>query len=102
MHMFCESFFGGNGIVGASVPLGAGIAFAQQFNDKQNVTINLFGDGAANQGQVHEAFNLAKLWSLPVIFGCESLYTETHPAIGPAENADNHMIRQQVWHGYIG
>ncbi|KAL3452397.1 dehydrogenase E1 component-domain-containing protein [Aspergillus insuetus] len=72
MHMFCESFFGGNGIVGASVPLGAGIAFAQQFNDKQNVTINLFGDGAANQGQVHEAFNLAKLWSLPVIFGCEN------------------------------
>ncbi|KAL3460442.1 dehydrogenase E1 component-domain-containing protein [Aspergillus heterothallicus] len=72
MHMFCESFFGGNGIVGASVPLGAGIAFAQQYNDRQNVTINLFGDGAANQGQVHEAFNLAKLWSLPVIFGCEN------------------------------
>ncbi|KAL2856019.1 dehydrogenase E1 component-domain-containing protein [Aspergillus pseudoustus] len=72
MHMFCESFFGGNGIVGASVPVGAGIAFAQQYNDWQNVTINLFGDGAANQGQVHEAFNLAKLWSLPVIFGCEN------------------------------
>lgn len=72
MHMFCESFFGGNGIVGASVPLGAGIAFAQQYNDKPNVTINLFGDGAANQGQVHEAFNMAKLWDLPVIFGCEN------------------------------
>ncbi|KAL2870783.1 putative pyruvate dehydrogenase E1 component alpha subunit [Aspergillus lucknowensis] len=72
MHMFCESFFGGNGIVGASVPLGAGIAFAQQYNEKPNVTINLFGDGAANQGQVHEAFNLAKLWNLPVIFGCEN------------------------------
>ncbi|OJJ64509.1 hypothetical protein ASPSYDRAFT_54030 [Aspergillus sydowii CBS 593.65] len=72
MHMFCESFFGGNGIVGASVPLGAGIAFAQQYDDKRNVTINLFGDGAANQGQVHEAFNMAKLWDLPVIFGCEN------------------------------
>ncbi|OJI98607.1 hypothetical protein ASPVEDRAFT_125375 [Aspergillus versicolor CBS 583.65] len=72
MHMFSESFFGGNGIVGASVPLGAGIAFAQQYNDKRNVTINLFGDGAANQGQVHEAFNMAKLWDLPVIFGCEN------------------------------
>ncbi|KAL4869066.1 hypothetical protein BDV12DRAFT_168545 [Aspergillus spectabilis] len=72
MHMFCESFFGGNGIVGASVPVGAGIAFAQQYNDNRNVTINLFGDGAANQGQVHEAFNLAKLWDLPVIFGCEN------------------------------
>ncbi|KAL4919874.1 dehydrogenase E1 component-domain-containing protein [Aspergillus aurantiobrunneus] len=72
MHMFCESFFGGNGIVGASVPVGAGIAFAQQYNDKRNVTIDLFGDGAANQGQVHEAFNMAKLWDLPVIFGCEN------------------------------
>ncbi|KAE8153403.1 pyruvate dehydrogenase E1 component subunit alpha [Aspergillus avenaceus] len=72
MHMFCESFFGGNGIVGASVPLGAGIAFAQQYNDIKNVTINLYGDGAANQGQVHESFNLAKLWNLPVIFGCEN------------------------------
>ncbi|GMF73355.1 unnamed protein product [Aspergillus oryzae] len=72
MHMFCESFFGGNGIVGASVPVGAGIAFAQQYNDANNVTIDLYGDGAANQGQVHEAFNMAKLWNLPVIFGCET------------------------------
>ncbi|KAL2829815.1 dehydrogenase E1 component-domain-containing protein [Aspergillus cavernicola] len=72
MHMFCKSFFGGNGIVGASVPLGAGIAFAQQYNENRNVTINLFGDGAANQGQVHEAFNMAKLWDLPVIFGVEN------------------------------
>lgn len=74
MHMFCESFFGGNGIVGASVPVGAGIAFAQQYNDANNVTIDLYGDGAANQGQVHEAFNMAKLWNLPVIFGCESKF----------------------------
>ncbi|KAI9376585.1 dehydrogenase E1 component-domain-containing protein [Aspergillus egyptiacus] len=72
MHMFCESFFGGNGIVGANVPVGAGIAFAQQYNDRRNVTIDLFGDGAANQGQVHEAFNMAKLWNLPVIFGVEN------------------------------
>lgn len=72
MHMFCKSFFGGNGIVGANVPLGTGIAFAQQYNDAGNVTINLYGDGAANQGQVFESFNMAKLWNLPVIFGCES------------------------------
>lgn len=76
MHMFCESFFGGNGIVGAHVPLGAGIAFAQQYNEKPNVTIDLFGDGAANQGQVHETFNMAKLWNLPVIFGVESTSTD--------------------------
>ncbi|KAF7116483.1 hypothetical protein CNMCM5793_004771 [Aspergillus hiratsukae] len=72
MHMFREGFFGGNGIVGAHVPVGAGIAFAQQYNDSENVTINVYGDGAANQGQVHEAFNMAKLWNLPVLFGCEN------------------------------
>ena len=72
MHMFCKGFFGGQGIVGANVPLGTGIAFAQQYNDNHNVTFNLYGDGAANQGQVHESYNMAKLWNLPVIFGCES------------------------------
>lgn len=72
MHMYAKSFFGGNGIVGTSVPLGTGIAFAQQYDQTGNITVNLYGDGAANQGQVHEAFNMAKLWNLPVIFGCES------------------------------
>lgn len=74
MHMFCAGFFGGNGIVGAHVPVGAGIAFAQQYNDRDNITVDAYGDGAANQGQVHEAFNMAKLWNLPVLFGCESLF----------------------------
>ncbi|PLB34245.1 pyruvate dehydrogenase E1 component subunit alpha [Aspergillus candidus] len=72
MHMFTEGFFGGNGIVGAHVPVGAGIAFAQQYTDSGNVTLDLYGDGAANQGQVHEAYNMAKLWNLPIIFGCEN------------------------------
>ncbi|KAH1381678.1 hypothetical protein KXV81_004921 [Aspergillus fumigatus] len=72
MHMFCAGFFGGNGIVGAHVPVGAGIAFAQQYNDRDNITVDAYGDGAANQGQVHEAFNMAKLWNLPVLFGCEN------------------------------
>lgn len=76
MHMFCPNFFGGNGIVGAHVPVGAGIAFAQQFNDRNNVTIDLYGDGAANQGQVHETFNMAKLWNLPIMFGCESKFSD--------------------------
>ncbi|CAN9439337.1 unnamed protein product [Alternaria alternata] len=72
MHMFAPGFYGGNGIVGAQVPVGAGIAFACQYENKKNVTLALYGDGASNQGQVFEAFNMAKLWNLPVIFGCEN------------------------------
>ncbi len=70
--MYYKNFYGGNGIVGAQVPIGAGLAFAQQYMGTNNITISLYGDGAANQGQVFEAFNMAKLWNLPVIFGCES------------------------------
>ncbi|KAK5114771.1 alpha subunit of pyruvate dehydrogenase [Meristemomyces frigidus] len=72
MHMFSTGFYGGNGIVGAQVPVGAGIAFANQYMGKSNVTLALYGDGASNQGQVFEAFNMAKLWNIPVIFGCEN------------------------------
>jgi len=72
MHMYSEGFYGGNGIVGAQVPIGAGIAFAQKYRGTDNLTLTLYGDGAANQGQVFEAYNMAKLWSLPVIFICEN------------------------------
>ena len=72
MHMFTKGFYGGNGIVGAQVPVGAGLAFADQYQGKKNVSISLYGDGASNQGQVFEAYNMAKLWNLPVIFACES------------------------------
>ena len=72
MHMFAPHFYGGNGIVGAQVPVGTGIAFAQQYEGKNSITLALYGDGASNQGQVFEAFNMAKLWNLPIIFGCES------------------------------
>lgn len=74
MHMFTKGFFGGNGIVGAQVPVGAGIAFANKYNGKEATTVCLYGDGASNQGQVFEAFNMAKLWNLPILFGCESTY----------------------------
>ncbi|ORZ19579.1 Dehydrogenase, E1 component [Absidia repens] len=72
MHMFSPQFYGGNGIVGAQVPLGAGIAFAQKYKEIPSVTFSLYGDGASNQGQVFEAFNMAKLWDLPCVFVCEN------------------------------
>ncbi|KPI34316.1 Pyruvate dehydrogenase E1 component subunit alpha, mitochondrial [Cyphellophora attinorum] len=72
MHMFAKGFYGGNGIVGAQVPVGAGIAFAHQYTGSKTTTLALYGDGASNQGQVFEAFNMAKLWNLPILFGCEN------------------------------
>lgn len=72
MHMYAPNFYGGNGIVGAQVPLGAGVALAMKQMGKENVCFTLYGDGAANQGQVFEAYNMAKLWDLPCVFICEN------------------------------
>ena len=74
MHMFSKErdFYGGHGIVGAQVPIGAGLALADQYLNTGKVTFTYFGDGAANQGQVHETFNMASLWKLPVVFVIEN------------------------------
>lgn len=74
MHFFGvkERFFGGHGIVGAQIGTGAGLAFAEQYKGTDNVSLTFFGDGAARQGILHETFNLAMIWKLPVVFICEN------------------------------
>jgi len=74
MHMFStvKGFYGGHGIVAAQVPIGTGIAFAHRYRQENNICVTYFGDGAANQGQVFEAFNMARLWDLPVLYVVEN------------------------------
>ena len=91
MHMFSKEkhFYGGHGIVAAQVPIGAGLAFADKYLGNDRVTFTYFGDGAANQGQVAESYNMAQLWDLPVIFVIENnqyaMGTAVHRAFGQVE-----------------
>ena len=80
MHFFsaADKYFGGNGIVGAQIPIGTGIAFAEKYRGTKNLCVTMFGDGAARQGALHESFNMAMTWKLPVLYICEN----NHYAMG--------------------
>ena len=95
MHMFSreKAFYGGHGIVGAQVPLGAGLAFAHKYRDDGNISVTYFGDGSANQGQVYEAFNMAALWDLPVIFVIENNQYAMGTAVARA-SAETELARR--------
>jgi pyruvate dehydrogenase E1 component alpha subunit len=99
MHFFSKehSFFGGHGIVGAQIPLGAGIAFADQYAGKDNVTICYFGDGAARQGALHETFNMAMMWKLPVIFVCENNGYAMGTSVGRSSNITHISVLGQAY-----
>jgi pyruvate dehydrogenase E1 component alpha subunit len=103
MHMFSaeKGFFGGHGIVGAQVPLGTGLAFANKYRGNDHVSLTYFGDGAANQGQVYESFNMAKLWKLPVVYVIENNQYGMGTSIARA-SATTDLSQRGVAHGIPG
>jgi pyruvate dehydrogenase E1 component alpha subunit len=90
MHMFSveHGFFGGHGIVAAQVPLGAGLGFAHKYKNDGHIAVTYFGDGASNQGQVYESFNMAELWKLPVIFVIENNQYAMGTSVNRASSED--------------
>ena len=99
MHMFSreKGFFGGHGIVAAQVPIGTGLAFSHKYNETKNVCITYFGDGAANQGQVYEAYNIASLWKLPVIFVIENNKYGMGTSVNRSSAGDNLSDRGKAY-----
>jgi pyruvate dehydrogenase E1 component alpha subunit len=103
MHMFSveAGFYGGHGIVGAQVPLGTGLAFANRYRGNDNVSLTYFGDGAANQGQVYESFNMAKLWKLPVVYVIENNQYGMGTSVARA-SANTDLSKRGLAHGIPG
>jgi pyruvate dehydrogenase E1 component alpha subunit len=103
MHMFSreKNFYGGHGIVGADVPIGTGLAFANRYKKNGAVCLTYFGDGAANQGQVFESFNMAELWRLPVIYVIENNLYAMGTAVGRS-TAETHLYKRGASHNIPG
>jgi pyruvate dehydrogenase E1 component alpha subunit len=103
MHMFSKEseFYGGHGIVGAQIPLGAGLAFANQYRGNKSVSLTYFGDGASNQGQVFEAMNMAQLWKLPVVFIIENNQYAMGTSVQRA-HSETHLYRRGASFGIPG
>ncbi|MEO0399113.1 MAG: pyruvate dehydrogenase (acetyl-transferring) E1 component subunit alpha [Pseudomonadota bacterium] len=103
MHMFSkeQEFYGGHGIVGASVPLGAGLAFANKYRNNGQVSLTYFGDGASNQGQVFEAMNMAELWKLPTVFIIENNQYAMGTSVQRA-HSETHLYRRGAAFGIPG
>ena len=100
MHMFSPShgFYGGHGIVGAQVPLGTGLAFAAKYRGSDAISVVYFGDGAANQGQVFESFNMAKLWELPVLYVIENNQYAMGTSVARATGTSHLFHRGRSFH----
>ncbi len=103
MHMFSKEkeFYGGHGIVGAQIPLGVGLAFANKYREEPKVSLTYFGDGAANQGQVSEAMNMAQLWKLPVVFIIENNQYAMGTSVKRA-HSETHLYRRGASFGIPG
>lgn len=99
MHMFSreKNFFGGHGIVGAQVPIGTGLAFAHKYKEDGGVCITSLGDGAANQGQVYESYNMAALWKLPVVYVIENNGYGMGTSVARSSAGPNYFGRGQGW-----